>query len=94
MIKQIVEEAVQGATGYIEPISKTFLDPQYDMNTVIENEADFILGAVLSQIVNNINTNLIEIDVNLRQKEFNQIHQFVFSQSPTLKENIKKFIGL
>lgn len=94
LIKQQVEKGMQDAIKDIDHISSVFLDPSYDMNTVIEYEADFILGAVLCQVVNNTNRNLIGIQIEPTQEEFNQINQFVFSQSATLKENIKKIVGV
>jgi len=90
LIKQQVEKGMQDAIKDIDHISSVFLDPSYDMNTVIEYEADFILGAVLCQVVNNTNRNLIGIQIEPTQ----EINQFVFSQSATLKENIKKIVGV
>jgi hypothetical protein len=51
---KILDEVMQNTLNTLPNIADVFLNPNYDLKETVENDTDFLLGAVLSQIINRI----------------------------------------
>lgn len=94
VIREQVLLAIHETIKDLHNISSVFRNPNYDLDKVVENELDFILGVVLSRIVYNVTSSLIKRNIRPNRDEIHQINQYIFSQAERLKEEIRKTIGV
>jgi hypothetical protein len=89
-VKRAFEEAIKN----IELISLPFRNPKYDLKKTVDNDIDFILGAVIDQIINNSVDFLRDKNITrLTPEENERFNVYIFSQAGKLKDEIKKILG-
>jgi hypothetical protein len=49
------DEAIRKTLGRLIEKTKVFLNPEYDLKKTVENDADFLLGATFSEIIDHMN---------------------------------------
>jgi hypothetical protein len=56
-IRQAIDEVQFGVKEPKQALEKTkvFLNPEYDLKKTVENDADFLLGATFSEIIDHMN---------------------------------------
>lgn len=78
--------------GRLSYMKQVFLNPNYDMNKTVENELDFLLGAVLGTIVVTNTIYLMNREIKPTNDETIWINTYLFSRAGELKELIRKLL--
>ena len=76
-------------------MNSVFRNPLYDLKLTVENDVDFLLGAVFGQIIGNV-TNLYVIRNVPRPSpmQLDKLNQRLFSKAPEFKAKIKEVLGI
>ena len=70
-----------------------FHNPSYDLKQTVENDLDFLLGAVPAQILDRYGI-FCSRNIKPTNEETALINYFLFSRASEFKEMIRKAIGL
>jgi hypothetical protein len=85
-----IEEAIEGITR----IKDVFDNPAYDLNTTVENELDFLLGALFGTIVAINYVHLKKLRLKPTAEENLWINRYMFSRAREFKDAIRNRLQL
>jgi hypothetical protein len=85
--------AFREAIRTIENFSLPFRNLKYDLKKTVDSDIDFILGAVISEIMNSTAEFLKSRGVDLTPEEIDKINLYVFSNAGMLKDGIRKILN-
>jgi len=92
IIDEEVNRALIHAGRSIEVFSLPFRNPKYDLKKIVDNDIDFILGAVMNDIMNNSALFLRNRNIRLTPEEIDKLNVYVFSNAGKLKDGIRKIL--
>jgi len=92
IIKEQLERAIGEGITALPYMKEVFKNPTYELNKIVENELDFLLGAVFSSILDRNAMFLLERLVKPTNEEFIWINHFLFSRADQLKDLIRKIL--
>jgi hypothetical protein len=75
-------------------MKQVFHNPTYDLNKTVENELDFLLGAVLGSILERNAVYLVNRQIKPTNEEAIWLNYFLFSRANELKDLIRKLLAV
>jgi hypothetical protein len=94
LLKELQARSIEETLKALPFITQVFRNKEYDLNKVVTNELDFLLGAVLSQIINQYSFYCGNRGIKPSFDESIEFNVFLFSKAAEYKEMIKKSIGV
>jgi hypothetical protein len=89
------DEAIRKILGKLLEKSKAFLDPDYDLKKTVENDADFLLGATLAQILDHMSWLIYTSKTpEPTGAQLRKLHGRLFSMAPEFKNTIKQMVAI
>ena len=89
----MLDEVIRDILNDLTWINDVFLNPLYDLETV-ENDTDFLLGAVLSHIINQVSFRYVTRNVSVPSDEQAiKINHRLFSRAPEIRAKILQILG-
>ena len=91
----IQDESINATLKIIPNMNDVFRNPLYDLKMTVENDVDFLLGAVFGQITGNV-SNLYVLRKVPRPSPIQEVklNQRLFSKAPEFKAKIKEVLGV
>ena len=91
---KVLDEAIQDTLDTLPAIAKVFINPEYDLKETVENDTDFLLGAVLSQIIQTISRLYVLRNVSgPSEDQCIKINHRLFSKAPEIRSRIFQILG-
>lgn len=92
IMKEQLDRAIRELLQQLPYTKQVFTNPKYDLNQVVENELDFLLGAVLGKILERYTYYLLNRHIRPSSEEAAKTNLFLFSRASEFKNLIKKII--
>src|SRR5918999_4810019 len=87
------DQAIRKTLDKLPEKTKAFLNPDYDLKKIIENETDFLLGVTLAQILDHMSwliyTNKTPEPTG---EQLRKLHDRLFSMAPDFKNTITQMV--
>jgi hypothetical protein len=89
------DEAIREILGKWLEKTKVFLNPDYGLKKSVENETDFLLGAMLAQILDRMSW-LVHTSKTPEPtgEQLRKLHGRLFSMAPEFKNTITQIVGI
>lgn len=96
LLKELQHRSITEALESLPYITEVFRrkDFGYDLNKVITNELDFLLGAVFSHILNIYAIHCLNRGIRTSQTEAHEFNLLLFSNASKFRDAIRELIGL
>jgi hypothetical protein len=89
------DEAIRETLAKLDKKTKVFLNPEYDLKKTVENDADFLLGATFSEIIDHMNWLIYGSKTpKPTHDQLQKLNRRLFTMAPELKATIIKMVGL
>ena len=89
------DEAIRKTLDKLPEKTKAFLNPDYDLKKIIENNADFLLGATLTQILDHMNWHIYtDKTPEPTGEQLRKLNNRLFSMAPDFKNTITQMVGI
>src|ERR671919_2737909 len=89
------DEAIRKTLDKLPEKTKAFQNPDYDLKKIIENNADFLLGATLTQIFDHMNWLIYTSKTpEPTGEQLRKLNNRLFSMAPDFKNTITQMVGI
>lgn len=92
IIREQLERTIREVIEALPFMKRVFLNPTYDLNKTVENELDFLLGAVLASILERNAIYLLNRQIIPTNEELFWLNNFLFSRAKEFKDLIRKLL--
>lgn len=93
ILREQLNHAITDILGQLPSMKDAFQNPTYNLNKNIESRVDFLLGTVLSGILERYAVYLSNNKIRPTPEEFIRINQVLFSRANEFKEIISKLLA-
>jgi hypothetical protein len=94
-IRQLLNQKIEEAINYIPSIKNIFLNPNFNIKISVSNDTDFLLGAVLSQTLNQFAFSFFEKYRRIMtSEEATEANAILFGKAPEIKKIIMEKAGM
>jgi len=94
LLKELQSRSINETLQGLPYITEVFCAKEYDLNKVVTNELDFLLGAVFSQIIYRYSMYCVNRGINPSSTEVTEFNVTLFSNASKYRDAIKKLTGL
>lgn len=94
VIKEELDRSIEEAIEGISRIKDVFNSTDYDLNVTVENELDFLLGALYGTIVAINYVHLRKLRLKPTSEENLWTNRYIFSRAREFKDRIRKKLEL
>jgi hypothetical protein len=94
LLKELQSRSIKEALEGLPYITEVFRAKGYDLNKVVANELDFLLGAVFSHIINQYIFSCYNRGIWPSPTETTEFNVSLFSKALEFRNEIKKFVRL
>jgi hypothetical protein len=94
IINEQLSRATREVIQLIPHMNMVFRNPKYDLKQTVENDLDFLLGAVLATILERNTTYCLNRNIKPTLPEGEIINYAIFSQAKEFREIIQKELGI
>jgi hypothetical protein len=90
----VLDEVIKETLDTLPYMAEVFLNPDYDLKETVENDTDFLLGAVLSQIIQNISRRYALRNISgPSDEQAIKINRRLFSKAPEIRAKLFQILG-
>jgi hypothetical protein len=93
ILREQLNYAITDILGQLSAMKDAFQNPTYNLNKTVESRVDFLLGTVLSGILERYAVYLSNNKIRPTPEEFIRINQVLFSRANEFKEIISKLLA-
>jgi hypothetical protein len=94
LLKELQESSIRTTLEGLPSITEVFRTSEYDLNKVVTNEVDFLLGAVFSHILNQYAVACYSRGIYPSSTEAAEFNVLLFSNTAQYRDKIKELIGV
>ena len=94
LLKELLTRSIMETLEALPRITEVFRAKEYDLNKVVTNELDFLLGAVFCHILYRYNIYCSNRGINPSSAETTAVNISLFSKASEYRDAIKKLTGL
>lgn len=93
ILREQLNHAITDILGQLSSMKEAFQNPTYNLNKTVESRVDFLLGTVLSGILERYAVYLSNNKIKPTPEEFIRINKVLFSRANEFKEIISKLLA-
>lgn len=93
ILREQLNHAITDILGQLSSMKDAFQNPAYNLNKTVESRVDFLLGTVLSGILERYAVYLSNNKIRPTPEEFIRINKVLFSRANEFKEIISKLLA-
>jgi hypothetical protein len=94
ILKELYHRSIKETLEALPYITQVFRNKEYDLDKIITNELDFLLGAVLSQIINTYSCYCMNRGIKPTREQSIAFNVSLFSKASEYRDAIKEITGL
>ena len=94
LLKELLTRSIKETLEELPRTTEVFRAKEYDLNKVVTNELDFLLGAVFSQILYRYSIYCWNRRINPTSAEATAVNISLFAKASEYRDAIKKLAGL